>query len=69
MTVFFNKINLFYFVRFEVLTAVTMKISFFGDVTPCGSWKNRRFGGTYRLRSVKRIRARNTLTIEAIRSP
>jgi hypothetical protein len=33
-------------VRFEVFTAVTMKSGAFLDVTPCGSCKNRRFGGT-----------------------
>jgi hypothetical protein len=33
-------------VRFEVFTAVTMKNGAFSDVTPCGSCKNRRFGGT-----------------------
>jgi hypothetical protein len=33
-------------VRYEVLTAVTMKNGVFWDVTPCGSCKNRRFGGT-----------------------
>jgi hypothetical protein len=32
-------------VRFEVFTAVTMKNGFFWDVTPCGSCKNRCFGG------------------------
>jgi hypothetical protein len=32
--------------RFEVFTAVTMKNGVFWDVTPCGSWKNRRFRGT-----------------------
>jgi hypothetical protein len=31
--------------RFEVFTAVTMKNGVFWDVTPCGSCKNRRFGG------------------------
>jgi hypothetical protein len=36
-------------VRFEVLTAVTMKNAVFWDVTLCGSCKKRRFGGTYRL--------------------
>jgi hypothetical protein len=30
-------------------TAVTMKNGIFWDVTLCGSCKNRRFGGTYRL--------------------
>jgi hypothetical protein len=34
-------------VRFEVFTAVTMKNAVFWDVTPCGSCKNRPFGGTY----------------------
>jgi hypothetical protein len=33
-------------VRFEVFTAVTMKNGVFLDVTPCGSCKNRHFGGT-----------------------
>jgi hypothetical protein len=33
-------------VKFEVFTAVTMKNGVFWDVTPCGSGKNRRFGGT-----------------------
>jgi hypothetical protein len=33
------------YVRFEVLTAVTMKNVVFWDVTPCGSCKNRRVGG------------------------
>jgi hypothetical protein len=37
-------------IRFEVFTAVTMKNVVFWDVMPCGSCKNRRFGGTYRLR-------------------
>jgi hypothetical protein len=33
-----------------------MKNGVFWDVTPCGSCKNRRFGGTYRiLRSVRRL--------------
>jgi hypothetical protein len=35
--------------RFEVFTAVTMKNGVFWVVTPCGSCKNRRFGGTWRL--------------------
>jgi hypothetical protein len=34
-------------VRFEVFTAVTMKNGVFLDVTPCGSCKNRYFGGMY----------------------
>jgi hypothetical protein len=33
-------------VRLEVFTAVTMKNGVFWDVTPWGSCKNRRFGGT-----------------------
>jgi hypothetical protein len=31
--------------RFEIFTAMTMKNGVFWDVTPCGSCKNRRFGG------------------------
>jgi hypothetical protein len=38
-----------YSVRFEVFTAVTMKNGVFWNVKPCGSCKNRRFGGTWRL--------------------
>jgi hypothetical protein len=34
--------------KIEVFAAVTMKNAGFWDVTPCGSCKNRRFGGTYR---------------------
>jgi hypothetical protein len=41
-----NTVN---FVRFEVFTALTMKNCVFWVVTPCGSCKNRRFGGTWRL--------------------
>jgi hypothetical protein len=37
-------------VRFEVSTVVTMMIIIFWEMTPCGSYKNRRFGGSYRLR-------------------
>jgi hypothetical protein len=37
------------FVRFEVSTAVTMMIIIFWKMTPCGSYKNRRFRGLYRL--------------------
>jgi hypothetical protein len=35
-----------YNVGFEIFTAVTMKNGVFWVVTPCGSYKNRRFGGT-----------------------
>jgi hypothetical protein len=34
------------YIRFEIFTAVTMKNGVIWDVTPCGSCKNRRFGGT-----------------------
>jgi hypothetical protein len=37
------------FVRSEVFTAVTMKNCVFWDVSPCGSCKNRHFGGTQRI--------------------
>jgi uncharacterized membrane protein len=35
-------------VRFEVSTAVTMMIIIFWEMTPCDSYKNRRFRGSYR---------------------
>jgi hypothetical protein len=35
-----------FLVRFGVFTAVTMKKGVIWDVTPCGSCKNGRFGGT-----------------------
>jgi hypothetical protein len=34
------------YVRFEIFTAATMKNAIIWDVMPCGSCKNRRFGGT-----------------------
>jgi hypothetical protein len=34
------------YVRFEDFTAVTTKNGVFWEVKPCGSCKNRRFGGT-----------------------
>jgi hypothetical protein len=36
----------YYYVIFAVFTVVTMNNGVFWDVTPCGSCKNRRFGGT-----------------------
>jgi hypothetical protein len=42
-------VKLFIFVRFEVLTAVTIKNGVFWHVTLCGSYKNRRLGEIYRL--------------------
>jgi hypothetical protein len=36
-------------VGFEVLAAVTMKNAVFWDVSPCRSWVNKRFRGTYHL--------------------
>jgi hypothetical protein len=44
-----RKVNIFLIVRFEVFTAVTMKNGVFCVVMPCGSCKNRRFGGTWSL--------------------
>jgi hypothetical protein len=41
--------RIWFVVRFEVFTAVTMKNGVFWVVTSCGSCKNRRFGGTWRL--------------------
>jgi hypothetical protein len=37
------------YVRIEVFTEVTMKNVVFWDVAPCGSTKNGRLGGTFRL--------------------
>jgi hypothetical protein len=58
------------YVRFEVFTAVTMTNVVFLDVTPCGSCKDRRFGGTYRLdhQGDKNQRARNKLAVTSNRS-
>jgi hypothetical protein len=69
------------YVRFEVSTAVTMMSIIFWEMTPCGSYKNRRFGGSYRLQSstsrclYKSLQLRSvtcshscTLKMEAIRS-
>jgi hypothetical protein len=42
----FNPSRTSLLVRFEVFTAGTVKNDVFLDVTPCGSCKNRRFGGT-----------------------
>jgi hypothetical protein len=52
------------YVRFEVLIAASVKNAVFWHVTPCGSSKNRRFGGTYRLhhQSDKNRRARNNVS-------
>jgi hypothetical protein len=36
-------------VRFDAFTAMAVMNAVFWDVTPCGSCKERRFGGTYRL--------------------
>jgi hypothetical protein len=46
VTALYQSPNIPNLVRFEVFTAVTMKNGVFWDVTPCGSCKNRRFGGT-----------------------
>jgi hypothetical protein len=48
-------------VRFEVFTAVTMKIAVFWDVAPWRFCVKRRFGGTYRLHlQGRKIRARGS---------
>jgi hypothetical protein len=43
-----------------------MKNATFWDVTPCGSFKNRRFVGTYCLRSVFRLLAAANVPSSAI---
>jgi hypothetical protein len=45
-TIVQGRINTVSIITSEVFTAVTMKNGVFWDVTPCGSCKNRRFGGT-----------------------
>jgi hypothetical protein len=51
-------------VRFDVFTAVNMKNAVLLDVAPCGSCKNRRFGGTCLLyhKDEKNLRARNNVS-------
>jgi hypothetical protein len=44
-----NQSATYEYVRFEIFTAVTMKNAVYWDVTPCGSCRDRCFGGTYRL--------------------
>jgi hypothetical protein len=56
-----NVLTILFFVRFEVITVVTMKNAVFWDVAPCRSCVNRRFGGTYRLHlQSRKIRKRGT---------
>jgi hypothetical protein len=47
---------------------VTMKNGVFWDFTPCGSYKNLRFGGTYRLhhQGDKNRRARNNVSSNSV---
>jgi hypothetical protein len=48
-----------------IANAVPLKNAVFGDIMPCGSCKNRCFGGTYRLHHHGDMnrRARNNVTI------
>jgi hypothetical protein len=57
-------------VRFQIFTAVTMKNAVFWDVMPCGSCRNRRFGGTYRLHlpGEKNHLTKTTLAVASDRS-
>jgi hypothetical protein len=52
------------YVRLEIFMAVTMKNAIFWDDTPCGSSKNRRFGGMYRLhhQGDKNLRTRSIVS-------
>jgi hypothetical protein len=43
------------YVRFEVFMELAMKNAACWVATPCGFYKNLRFGGMYRLIMVKRI--------------
>jgi hypothetical protein len=52
--------NHYYFVLFEVITAVAMKNAVYWDVPPCISCVIQRFGKTYRLQlQGRKIRERN----------
>jgi pentatricopeptide repeat protein len=53
-----------FLVRSEDFTALTMKNAVFWNVMLCGSCKNRRFGGLYRLyhQAGKNQRARNNVS-------
>jgi hypothetical protein len=58
-------------VRFEVSTAVTVMIIIFWEMTPCGSYKNRRFGDAVYNRAycfALCLLVSFTLKMEAIRS-
>jgi hypothetical protein len=59
-----GKINIYMFVRFRAFTVVTMKNAVFWDVTLCGSCKNGRFRGTYRLlhQDEKKQQTRNSIS-------
>jgi hypothetical protein len=46
--IFLIKLNSAYII-FEIIMAVTMKTGIVWDITPCGSCKNRKFGGTLPL--------------------
>jgi hypothetical protein len=61
LLIYYNT-NLQIVVRFEVFTAVTMKNSVFWDVTPCGSFKNKRFGGDTFLRNEGSNKSHKALT-------
>jgi hypothetical protein len=67
---FIQFIEIFWdYVRFEVLTAVTMKFTVLWDATPCSSCNNRRF--EERIASIIRIKISLilfTLVIEVTRS-
>jgi hypothetical protein len=52
------------YIRFEVLMVVNMKNAAFWVVMQCGSYKNRRFGGTQRLTSQILV----SLMVEVLRS-
>jgi hypothetical protein len=57
------------YVRSEVSPAVIMKNVVFKDVSPCGSCRNRRYRGTYRLHleGENNQRTKKTLAISAVR--
>jgi hypothetical protein len=59
--ILFDLMSHYYFIGFEVVTAVTMKNAVFWNLAPCRSCVNRRFGGRYRLHlQGRKIRERGT---------
>jgi hypothetical protein len=51
------------YVRFQVFKVVAMKHAIFWNVTRCGFYKNRHFGGTYRLHHQGEMNQRASISV------